>query len=212
MNKNTPRISIIENTKNWVSCFKQLPSKNNNVSLISTYTNGEEAVKKIVHEQPDVVVMAIDLPQMNGIECMVRILKKAPHISFLMFTKYENSKHIFTSLKAGASGYILKKDGVEGLLEGIKELREGGFPMSRSIAQKVLKSFRPTDRLIEKISTREREILHLLSQGFLYKEIATELTPQINLGTVKQHVHRIYKKLKVNNRTEAINKYLGYRY
>ena len=209
---NRPRISIVENTKNWVSCFKQLPHTKSNVHLVSTYTNAEEAIKKIVHDQPNLVVMAIDLPQMNGIECMIRILKQAPHISFLMFTTYESNKYIFNSLKGGASGYILKKDGTKGLLQGIEELRVGGFPMSRSIARKVLKSFHPTDRLIEKISPREREILHLLSQGFLYKEIATELNPQINLGTVKQHVHRLYKKLKVSNRTEAVNKYLGHRH
>ncbi|MFK7904339.1 MAG: response regulator [Chitinophagales bacterium] len=211
MNKNAPRISIVENTRNWNNYFKQLPLTNNNICLISTYTNAEDAVKKIHHDKPDIVVMAIDLPQMNGIECMIRILKKSPHISFLIFTTHENNKHIFKALKGGASGYILKKDGNRGLIEGVEELVAGGFPMSRSIARKVLKSFRPTDQLIEKISPREREVLHLLSKGFLYKEIAEELNPQINLGTVKQHVHRIYKKLEVNNRTEAINKYLGYR-
>ena len=182
----------------------------NDIELISAYSNAEDALKRLVKDDPDVVIMDIGLPQMNGIECLMRIQKKSPDISFLMFTIYENSEHVIDSLKAGAMGYILKRDGVEGIIEGVRELVAGGAPMSRNIARKVLKSFQPSDRLIEKLSPREREVLNLLSKGFQYKEIAQKLNPQIDVGTVKQHIHRIYKKLQVNNRTEAINKFLGY--
>ena len=154
--------------------------------------------------------MAIELPQMNGIECMMRILQKEPQISFLMFTIHEECKYVFASLKGGTSGYILKQDGIEGAMNGIRELALGGSPMSHSVARRVLNSFRPNNRVIQKISSREREILHLLSKGLLYKEIAKELNPQINLGTVKQHVHHLYRKLGVNNRMEAVKQYLGY--
>lgn len=206
---NKIRVSIIEGSSNWMSQLVKSVQEVDDMKLIETFSCAEDALNKIIRNQPHIVVISIDLPEMNGISCMMRILKKAPHISFLMFTKYEHSKYVFASFKAGATGYILKKDGIELAINGIRELNAGGAPMSRNIAQKVLRSFRPTDQLIQKTSTREREILNLLSKGFLYKEIAIRLNPQISEGTVKQHIHNIYKKLGVSNKVEAINKYLG---
>ncbi len=206
----TTKISIVENSKAWMRTLVEALQETEGMQVIDIHSCGEDAFKKIIKTLPDIVIMEIDLPQMNGIECMMRILRKAPSISFLMFSTYEHNKYIFASLKGGASGYILKKEGAEGLIKGIEEWKAGGSPMSRSVACKVLRSFRPNTQLIQRISMRERQILNLLAKGLLYKEIAGELNPQISEGTVKQHIHRIYKKLQVNNRTEAINKYLKY--
>lgn len=210
LNTTITKISIIESSKSWTKQLLVAIQKEEDMQFLSAYSNAEDALRKIVRLQPDIVIIGISLSQMNGIACMMRILQKAPNISFLMFTRYEHSKYVFASLKGGASGYILKKEGVEAAIEGIKKLKAGDAPMSRNIARKVLKSFRPSEKVVQKISTREREILNLLSKGYLYKEIASELNPQITEGTVKQHIHRIYRKLQVNNRTEAINKYLKY--
>ncbi|MEZ4886624.1 MAG: response regulator transcription factor [Chitinophagales bacterium] len=210
MVNNTIKISIVEHTNNWMNSLTKAVYNTSDLQLVSTYTNAENALQKLWKDSPDVVVMGIELPQMNGIDCMVQLRQKAPHIPFLMFTNHENSKFVFASLKGGALGYILKNEGTEGVIEGVRELIAGGSPMSRNIARKITRSFQPADSLMEKISNRERQILHLLSQGLLYKEIANQLKPQISEGTVKQHIHRIYRKLKVNNRTEAINKYWKY--
>ncbi len=204
------RISIVESSNHWMQLLTKDIYNEKNLQLVSTYSNGIEAYKGILRNRPDIVIISLDLPQMNGIECMIRILRKAPNIQFLVFTEQVENKYVFAALKGGASGYLLKKEEVEGVIGGLKELIIGGCPMSRSIARKVLSSFRPSGQLIQKISAREREILNLLSKGLLYKEIAHNLNPQINVGTVKQHVHRIYKKLQVNNRMEAVNKYLGH--
>jgi len=210
MKKNPIRISIVEDTAPIMTALRTKILEIEDILLVSTYTNAEDALKKLVKDKPDVVVMDIGLPGIQGTECMMKILSKTSKISFLMFTVYESSEHVFDSLKAGASGYILKREGAEGVIKGVREVVAGGAPMSRSIAKRVLKSFQPEGHLIENISQREREILNLLSKGFLYKEIADKLIPKIQIGTVKQHIHRIYRKLQVNNRTEAIKKYLGY--
>ncbi len=203
------RISIVEDTHFIANELKEGLKAYPDIEFITHYDNGEDAAKGLLKDKPDVVIMDIELPQMNGIECMVKVLNKDQDIQFMMFTVFESSDSLFDSLKSGALGYILKRDGVVGVVNGIRELREGGSPMSRSIARKVLKSFQQPKELMEQLSPRELQVLNLLSKGLQYKEIAVELNPQIIEGTVRQHVHRIYKKLQVNNRVEAVNKYLG---
>lgn len=205
----TTRICIVEDTAFLAEELKKGLEDVVDIELVRHFENGEDAVKGILRDRPDIVVMDIGLPQMSGIECMMRVRMKEPDIHFMMFTVFETSENVFDSLKAGALGYILKREGVEGVVKGVRELAKGGSPMSRSIARKVLSSFQHPRTLIEKLSPREMEVLHLLSKGLQYKEIAVELNPQIDVGTVKQHIHRTYKKLQVNNRTEALNKYLG---
>lgn len=124
----------------------------------------------------------------------------------MMFTVYENDEKVFEALKAGASGYLLKNTGLVQLIEALKELHNGGSPMSSNIARKLVTIFREQNktRVVETLSQRENEILQLLSKGLLYKEIADQL--HISTATVRQHIHRIYEKLHVQNRTEAINK------
>jgi len=146
---------------------------------------------------------------MSVIDCTRILKKKNIRTQFMMFTVYENDEKVFEALKAGATGYLLKNTGLVHIIESLKELHEGGSPMSANIARKLVKNFQqrsdhePTSHL-EVLSVRENEVLQLLAHGLLYKEIADQL--QISTSTVRQHIHRIYEKLHVQNRTEAINK------
>lgn len=177
---------------------------------ISVYENAETALEALPVLKPDIVLMDINLPGMSGIACMERIRASCPDIQFMMFTIYENSEQVFEALACGASGYLLKKTPHDQILEALRELHRGGSPMSTHIARKVVGAFRkplsgsPSQN---PLSAREQEVLGLLSKGYLYKEIGDRLG--ISTGTVRQHIHKIYDKLHVQNRTEALNKYFG---
>ena len=173
--------------------------------LLSASANAQEAMPLIIEKQPDVVIMDINMPGMSGIDCIRAIKTKCPATQFMIFTIYENDEKIFDALAAGASGYLLKKTPSEKIIEAIKELHQGGSPMSTPIARKVINHFKETKSPgHESLTNKENEILTLLSKGFLYKEIAAKLS--ISVGTVTQHIHNIYEKLHVSNKTEAINK------
>lgn len=178
-------------------------------SVLETFKTGEDAAEAIPRIGPDIVIMDINLPSMSGIECVRQIRKKNNHTQFMMFTVYENDEKVFEALKAGATGYLLKNTGLIHIVEALKELYQGGSPMSANIARKLVKNFQEKneqERLAEitLLSLRENEVLNLLAQGLLYKEIAEKLG--ISVSTVRQHIHRIYEKLHVQNRTEALNK------
>lgn len=179
--------------------------------LLGSFTSAEDAVYGIPTLHPNVVLMDINLGRMDGIECVKRIKPDNPDILFMMCTVYEEDEKIFEALAAGANGYILKKTSPSKMLEAIRELNEGGAPMSSQIARKVVTAFQkaPTSSSaqIDKLSNREAEILQLLAKGLLYKEIAAHLN--IAQETVRKHVYHIYEKLHVNNRVEAVNKYYG---
>ena len=209
MSQSKTRISIVEDSQAIREVLVARIKGEDDLLFTSAYSNAEEALKSIPNDKPDVIIMDIGLPNMNGIECMVKIKRQCPEIQFLMFTVFEDSENVFEALKAGAWGYIVKDDGVEGVLNGIRDLEKQGAPMSKEIARKVLSSFHSHRRIIEGLSDKEHQLLDFLSQGLLYKEIADRMNPRITVGTVKQYVHRIYQKLQVNNRTEAINKYLS---
>ena len=153
--------------------------------------------------------MDISLPGMNGIECIRQVKDKSPSTQFMMFTVYENDEKVLQALQAGATGYLLKKTDSRRILESIKELNQGGSPMSSNIARKLVNVFLDTKKITrnEILTERENEVLQLLADGLLYKEIADRL--RIVHGTVRQHIHNIYEKLHVQNRTEAINKAFG---
>lgn len=173
--------------------------------LLSASANAQEAMPLIIEKQPDVVIMDINMPGMSGIDCIRTIKSDCPATQFMIFTIYENDEKIFDALAAGASGYLLKKTPSEKIIEAIKELHQGGSPMSTPIARKVINHFKETKSPgHESLTNKENEILTLLSKGFLYKEIAAKLS--ISVGTVTQHIHNIYEKLHVSNKTEAINK------
>ena len=176
-------------------------------SCLAACPTAEEALEIIPRLMPDVVLMDINLPGMNGIECVICIKNAWPQVQVMMLTVFDNPDGIFKSLAAGATGYMLKKTPPAKLLEAISELVAGGSPMSGEIARKVVQTFaRPAmmplpDSLL---TSREEEILSFLSKGFLYKEIAAELF--ISIETVRTHIRKIYQKLQVRTRTEALLK------
>jgi len=173
----------------------------------TSYKNGEDALKGLKKNLPDVVLMDINLPGINGIEC-TRLIKEAnPAVLIMMCTVFEDSEKIFDALKAGASGYILKRTAGETLIDAIKELLKGGAPMSSDIARKVVNSFQETRTQKTKypeLTNKENEILDLLADGYGNKEIADRLYVSVN--TVRTHIYHIYEKLHVHNRIEALNK------
>jgi len=178
--------------------------------VVGAYKTGEEALAQLPEVGADIVIMDINLPGMNGIECIRKVKGKSPGTQFMMFTVYENDEKVFEALKAGASGYLLKNTGLLQIAESVRELHDGGSPMSANIARKLVNLFRDKSKEaspMDVLTNRENEILQLLSKGLLYKEIADQL--QITPGTVRQHIHKIYEKLHVQNRTEAINKAFG---
>jgi DNA-binding NarL/FixJ family response regulator len=153
--------------------------------------------------------MDINLPGMNGVECVRKLKQAAPEIQIMMLTVYEDTENIFNALAAGASGYLLKRTSTPELLESIREVHRGGSPMTAHIARKVVSSFQKpaaSTEATEDLSPREREVLDCLSQGFLYKEIAEKLG--ISYETVHTYIRRIYEKLQVRTRTEAVAKFL----
>ena len=159
---------------------------------------------------PDVVLMDINLPKMNGIECVARLKEQLPRTQVLMLTTYEESDLIFDSLRRGASGYLLKNMPPAELIQAIEQVHAGGAPMSMQIARKVVSHFQQIKKPqsdMEQLTKREHEILALLAKGYLYKEIADQLG--ISLSTVRAHLHAVYEKLHVQSRTEAVVKFLG---
>ena len=171
--------------------------------------SGEEAMIQIPFWRPDVVLMDINLPRMSGIECVARLKTKMPDLLVLMLTVYEDGDSIIRALKAGASGYLVKRLASDKLLEAIQEVTAGGAPMSCHIARKVVQFFNqagPSPEVSENLSPRELEILDLLVAGCFFKEIADRLG--IGGETVRTHVNHIYRKLHVRSRTEAVVKYL----
>ena len=203
-------IAIVEDLDAVRNGLKDFISLSTDFLVVGSFKSGEEAVQKLPGVKPDIVIMDINLPGMNGIECIRQVKDKSPATQFMMFTVYENDEKVFEALKAGASGYLLKNTGLLQIAESVKELHEGGSPMSANIARKMVNLFRGTDKktpFLDLLSPREKEILQLLAKGLLYKEIAEQL--HITTGTVRIHIHKIYEKLHVQNRTEAINKAFG---
>ena len=202
-------VSVVEDNHFIRTAMEQIINGVAGYEMVGVYASGEEAIDKIPKLVPDIVLMDINMGKMNGIEAVKIIKHQCPNILFMMCTVYEDDEKIFEALAAGASGYILKKTKPTDMISAIKELYEGGAPMSSQIANKVVASFREKkkgrDELIEKLSPREFEILEMLVKGRLYKEIAVVL--EISQETVRKHVYNVYKKLHINNRVEAYNKF-----
>jgi len=172
--------------------------------------SGEEALRLIPQTPPDVVLMDIQMPGMSGIACTASLKKLLPSVPVMMLTVYEDNDAIFNALKAGASGYLLKRSAPAKLLESIKELHRGGAPMTSEIARRVIESFykaKPESHPQDKLTAREEEILECLAKGFVTKEIADKLS--LSYDTVRYHLKHIYDKLHVHSRTEAVIRYLG---
>ncbi len=210
-------VCIVEDNQELRSALEQIISMSDGYNLLAAFSNAEDALHSLPILKPEVVLMDINLGEgENGIDCVRKLKAEYPEILFMMCTVYEDDEKIFEALKAGASGYILKKTPPQKLIEAIHELRDGGAPMSSSIARKVVAAFQkpqalvtnsPDKTIVEVLSNREAEILQYLAKGLLYKEIAAELF--ISQETVRKHVYHIYEKLHVHNKVEAINKYYG---
>lgn len=201
------RVAIVEDDPDIRQSFIDIVENAAGYRCLQAFENAEDAVDAIPALKPDVVIMDIHLPGMTGIDA-VRILKaEMPDLQIAMCTVYEDDEHIFNALRAGASGYLLKRTSPEKFLEAVSDLHQGGSPMSSEIARRVVASFQkpaPAAAEMAILTTREKEILDLLAKGYLYKEIAAELF--ISIETVKRHIHNIYEKLHVQTRTEALNK------
>jgi DNA-binding NarL/FixJ family response regulator len=201
------KVSIVEDLAEVREGLAELVRSDKELLMIEDFDNAESAIEKLPALEPDIVVMDINLPGMSGIECIKIIKEKCPGTQFMMFTVYETDEKVLQALQAGATGYLLKRTDPNRILESIKELNQGGSPMSSNIARKLLNIFIHEKGKSKKeiLSERENEVLQLLADGLLYKEIADRL--HIGHGTVRQHIHNIYEKLHVQNRTEAVNKY-----
>ena len=200
------KICVVEDLKEIREGMVSLLSLDERFEVLSAFTDAETATRDLPSWQPDIVIMDINLPGMNGIECIRNVKTRCPHTQFMMFTIYENDEKIFEALAAGASGYILKKTPLVKIIDSLIELNQGGAPMSMQVARKVIERMRgpETDSTIRSLTNRENEVLQCLARGLLYKEIAIKLN--ISISTVRQHIHNIYEKLHVQNRTEALNK------
>jgi DNA-binding NarL/FixJ family response regulator len=174
-------------------------------SCAGEYDDAETALARLPQEKPSVVLFDINLPGMNGIECVRRLKPRLPNTQFVMVTVYEDANHIFNALSAGASGYMLKQTRRNELIDALKDVHAGGSPMSSQIARKVVQSFRRSESETDgtnDLSPREREVIELLARGYLYKEIAEKL--EISVPTVNTYIRRIYEKLHVRSRAQAV--------
>ena len=204
------KICIVEDLSEVREGISSLLAMDERFEVLSGYPNAELAAEELPAWQPDIVIMDINLPGMSGIECIKKVKSSCPDTQFMMFTIYEDDEQVFQALAAGASGYLLKKTSLSRIVDSLIELKEGGSPMSTQIARKVIQSFQKQNEQLEDgklLSAKEHAVLSLLAKGHLYKEISGLLN--ISVNTVKQHIHNIYQKLHVKNRTEAINKIYG---
>lgn len=208
----TIKVAVVEDDEYIRSSLSELIEGAANLDLAGAYEDGPAAVDGIPLSKPDVVIMDIQLPGMDGVEC-VRTLKAArPEVNFLMLTAYEDSDKLFESLKAGASGYLLKRISSTRLLQAIRELYEGGSPMTPQIARRVVRYFSTPSNTaspdLEKLTPGQKKFLDELARGYSYKEIADHLG--ISMDGVRSYIRRIYEKLHVHSRTEAVMKYLNH--
>jgi DNA-binding NarL/FixJ family response regulator len=203
-------VSIVEDSDQVRGTLARLINRAEGFSCLSQYSSAEAALEALPKERPNVVLMDINLPGMNGVECVRKLKQIAPEIQVMMLTVYEDTENIFNALAAGATGYLLKRTSTPELLSAIREVQRGGSPMTTHIARKVVQSFQrapAAQQATEGLSPREQEVLDHLAQGFLYKEIADKLG--VSYETVHTYIRRIYEKLQVRTRTEAVAKFLG---
>lgn len=206
-------VCIVDDNKELRNALEEIISMSDGYKCVGTIATAEDAIRQIPLLKPDVVLMDINLGSIeNGIDCVRALKPRIPSTNFMMCTVYEEDEKIFEALSAGASGYILKKTTPSKMLDAIRELYEGGAPMSSQIARKVVAAFlnKPASNggtELNNLTNREREILELLSRGMMYKEIALALN--LANDTIRKHVYHVYEKLHVTNRIEAVNKFFG---
>jgi DNA-binding NarL/FixJ family response regulator len=209
----TCTISLVEDNQPLAEELQALFDSQPDMVVLDVFVSAELAMQNLSTRTPDLLIVDIRLPGMNGVELIKSLKPLFPELPILVLTMYDESDLIFDALKAGASGYILKRTAGDELCEAVRQIQRGGSPMSPSIARKVVQSFQAQPSLpvppAAKLSPREEEVLELLANGALYKEIAGTLG--ISLDTVRTHLRRIYEKFHVHSRTEAVVKFLGQR-
>jgi DNA-binding NarL/FixJ family response regulator len=203
-------VSIVEDDPAVRSSLARLINRSSGYQCVSNHPSAEDALREIPKINPNVTLMDINLTGLNGVECVRRLKPVLPATQIIMLTVYQNTENIFNALAAGATGYLLKQTPPDELLAAIREVHEGGSPMSSHIARKIVQSFQqtpPAARDEESLSPREAQVLDLLAKGFLYKEIADSM--KVTYATVHTHIRHIYEKLHVRSRTEAVAMHLN---
>ena len=196
------RVMIVEDDQEIRNSFTLIVNSSQKFMVVSAYGTAEEAIANINRDKPEIVLMDIELPGVNGIQGTKTIKEKSPHTDIIMVSVYEDSELVFEALKAGASGYITKSANYMELLSALEEIVKGGAPMSSRIARMVIDNFHVNPN--SPLTKRETEILQLISEGKTYTQISEELF--ISKETAKTHIKNIYSKLQVNSKSEAIAK------
>jgi len=201
-------VAIVEDDKNYNQALKKIIDFQNDMVCVANFFDGKTALNKLSNHNPDVVLMDIQLQDLSGIDLVSELSKTMTKTEFVMCTTFENDEKIFSALRAGASGYLVKGEPMDKIIQAIQEAHLGGAPMSFAIARRVLHYFQTTkpdeEDGLSMLTITEKKIIELLSQGLIYKEIAKQHF--VSIETVKKHIRNIYKKLQVNNKIEAINK------
>ena len=205
-------IAIVEDVEDYRKTLEIIFNGTADFRCIKSFANTESAIRELPILLPDVVLTDIHLPRQSGIDVILQLKSLCPSIQFMMLTVYEDDDKIFKALEAGATGYLLKSTPLSKILEAVKELHEGGSPMSAQIARKVVDRFNVGKNISDNpyknlLTPREKELLDLLRKGLLYKHIADTLF--IAETTVKSHCRHIYEKLHVTTRGEAVYEYYG---
>jgi DNA-binding NarL/FixJ family response regulator len=203
------KVAIVDDDEGIRTSLAALIRRAPALKLAGDYPDAETALKEIPRHPPDVVLMDINLPGIKGVECVRQLKSTLPQVQFLMLTVYEDSDSLFNSLKAGASGYLLKRTASARLLEAIRDVHGGGSPMTPQLARRVVQFFsKPAEGELSasRLTPGEREFLDQLANGYAYKEIADRM--KISIDTVRSYVRTVYEKLHVHSRTEAVVKYL----
>jgi len=200
------KVGIVEDNRELRASLQRLVSGTRGCSLVGAFGTAEEALEALPARAPDVVLMDIHLPCRSGIECTRQLRDLAPATQVLILTVYEDNDTVVEALKAGASGYLLKRASQAEILAAINEVHEGGAPMSSQIARKVVATFRQPapNAVAERLSERELEVLGLMSKGYAEKEIADKI--HVSVNTIKTHRKHIYQKLHLRSRTDVMLK------
>ena len=203
------KLAIVEDNTALRQSLEQLFTRTPNMKCVASLNNLLNVVSEFQKTKPEIVLMDIGLPSINGIEGVRTVKSNFENIQVIMFTVFEDDEKIFEAIRAGASGYLLKKTPPEEILEAIKELYDGGAPMSPSIARKVIQAFQAKPSTVledHQLTTREKEILYALVDGLSYKKIAEKYF--VSIHTVRSHISSIYEKLHVNSKAQAVAKVL----
>ena len=203
------KVAIVEDDEGIRTSLGALLRRAPSIRFAGDYPDAETALREIPKVPPDVVLMDINLPGMNGVECVRQLKATVPKVQVLMLTVYEDSDSLFNSLKAGASGYLLKRTASSRLLEAIRDVHDGGSPMTPQLARRVVQFFAKTtsdESPVSRLTAGEKDFLDQLANGYAYKEIADRM--KISIDTVRSYVRTVYEKLHVHSRTEAVVKYL----